>query len=52
METVLETERAFVVQLVSPGDKRFLLLAKRGLADPAELGAPCRTLANPRPTAG
>jgi hypothetical protein len=38
---VLETRRVFVVQLAG---KRFLLLAKRGLADPAELDALRRTL--------
>lgn len=52
VETVLETKRVFVVQLAGPGNKRFLLLAKRGLADPAELAALRRTLADPRPTAG
>ena len=52
VETVLETKRVFVIQLVSPGNKRFLLLSKRGLADPTELGALRRTLTNPRPTAG
>jgi hypothetical protein len=36
---VLETKRVFVVQLVGQRGKRFLLLAKRGLAGPAELDA-------------
>jgi hypothetical protein len=44
---VLETKRVFVVQLAGRRGKRFLLLAKRGLAGPAELDALRITLATP-----
>lgn len=36
IDLVLETERVFMVQLAGDRGKRFLLLAKRGLADPAQ----------------
>lgn len=49
---VLETKRVFVVQLTGQRNKRFILLAKRGLADPTELDALRRTLTNSYPTAG
>lgn len=39
VESVLETRRVFVVQLAGHRGKRFTLLAKRGLADPAALRA-------------
>ena len=37
IQRVLETDQVFVVQLVGHRGKAFFLLAKRGLADPAEL---------------
>lgn len=49
MAKVLETRRAFVVQLVGQREKRFLLLAKRGFAGPAELDALRSTLATAAP---
>lgn len=52
VEQVLETRRVFVVQLSGCGGKRFILLAKRGLADPAELDALRGILSDRRQVAG
>jgi hypothetical protein len=49
---VLETKRVFVVQLAGHRGKRFFVLAKRGLATPAELDAVRNALATQRPQAG
>ncbi|MFI7597831.1 hypothetical protein [Actinoplanes sp. NPDC049681] len=49
---VLETKRVFVVQLTGHRGKRFLLLAKRGLADPIELDALREILTGAHTTAG
>ena len=49
---VLETKRVFVVQLAGHRGKRFFVLAKRGLATPAELDALRNALATQRPQAG
>jgi hypothetical protein len=49
---ILETRRVFVVELAGHRGKRFILLAKRGLADPAGLAALRGALTAGRPPAG
>jgi hypothetical protein len=51
VDRVLETKRVFVVQLAGQRGKRFILLAKRGLADPTELHALRNTLTRASPPA-
>lgn len=50
-DRVLETDRVFVVRLTGQRGKRFLVLAKRGVADPIELDALRELLTAARPTA-